>query len=297
MDDDKETKTEEPQKDTKLTDFAEKTKEPKEEQDEKINVTDDKPEEKKIVVEKPDGLPDELWDKERGMLVEDKVLAELNKQTKIANDIRKRMSKGLKADVPDKADGYVIEFDKELVDFKIGEDEKGKEILQGFKEISFKNNMSQSQANGLLNDYFKMLIEKGIVEKPLSEAEQKLANQKFIAEQKSKLGDNADKLITGTVQWIDRNYKSGLFSEAEKDILTKFADKGAENILIIDKFRKMTGEPEIPTTNVKVEGLPSDEEIARGMKENRYSDTELQKIMEKRYRSGKTEPISAKYFN
>lgn len=293
----KETQTEPQDDNKKLTDLAEKPKETQKEQDEKLKITtDDKEPEKKITIEKPDGLPEELWDKERGTLIVDKTLEELNKQTKMASDFRKKISKGLKADLPEKAEDYVFAFDNELAELKIGEDEQGKTELEIVKSAAYKSGIGQMQLNDLVNNYFKGMVEKGIVKKPLSEAEAKLENQKFIAEQKSKLGDNADKLITGTVQWIDRNYKTGLFSESQKDILTKFADQGAENIKILDLLRKMTGEPEIPTINAKVEGLPSDEEIARGMDEEKYSDTELQKIMEKRYKSGKTEPISIKHF-
>lgn len=281
----------------KLTDLAEKPKETEEELKAKEpKVFDDKEEPKKIKVEKPEGLPDELWDAENNMLIEDKVLAELNKQTKMAADFRKKISKGLKADMPEKAEGYIFEPDKDISNLKIGEDEQGKKTLETAKQAAFKSGIGQSQFNDFVNNYFKNLLDAGIIKKPLSEAEAELEHQKFIKEQKAKLGDNADKIITGTVQWIDRNYKTGIFNESQKDILTKFADQNAENVKILDLLRKMTGEPEIPITNAKVEGLPSDEEIARGMKENKYSDTELQKIMEKRYKSGKTGPISIKHF-
>ena len=286
----------EEQEKTKLTDFAEKPKEEKEDTDDKtIDVHGTEPE-KKVTLEKPEGLPEHLWDKEQGNLIVDKTVEELARQTKIANDIRKKMSKGLKADVPTKAEDYVFTFDKSLAELKIGEDEKGKMVINELKNIAFKNNMSQSQADGFVNDYLKMLVEKGIVQKPLSEAEAKIENDKFIREQRAKLGDNADKIITGAAQFIEQNFKTGIFSEKEKDTLIKFIDSGADNILIIDKLRKLTGEPEVPLTNMKVEGLPSDAEIARNMEAGKYTPEEEAEIFKKRSKAGRTEPISIEHF-
>jgi hypothetical protein len=278
-----ETKKEETQEPNKLSELAkpEETKKDDFENDDKIvSIRDDEK-------EKPEGIPEELWDTKTGQLVTDKTIAELTKQTKMASDFRKKISKGLKADLPEKADDYVFEFDKELSDLKIGEDEKGKKILNGLKNVAFKSGIGQSQLKDFVNGYFKMLIDTGVVEKPLSEAEAKLANQKFIAEQKTKLGDNAERIITGTVQWIEQGKNQGFFSETEKDTLIKFADAGAENILILDKLRKMTGEPEIPITNTKIEGLPSDSEIKRKHDNNEYTEEEFDKIMAMRIKAGR----------
>jgi hypothetical protein len=286
-----ETKKEETQEPNKLSELAkpEETKKDDFENDDKIvSIRDDEKEKpKEIEVEKPEGIPEELWDTKTGQLVTDKTIAELTKQTKMASDFRKKISKGLKADLPEKADDYVFEFDKELSDLKIGEDEKGKKILNGLKNVAFKSGIGQSQLKDFVNGYFKMLIDTGVVEKPLSEAEAKLANQKFIAEQKTKLGDNAERIITGTVQWIEQGKNQGFFSETEKDTLIKFADAGAENILILDKLRKMTGEPEIPITNTKIEGLPSDSEIKRKHDNNEYTEEEFDKIMAMRIKAGR----------
>ncbi|HUT85652.1 MAG TPA: hypothetical protein VMW66_02295, partial [Elusimicrobiales bacterium] len=283
---------------TKLTDLATKPEETPEDLDNKmitIKGKDDNDDAKKIEVSKPDGISEELWDKEKGTLITAKAVEELNKQTKMASDMRKKMSKGLKADVPEKAEDYVINLDKDFSELKIGEDEQGKLVLNEIKNIGFKNNMSQSQLDGFVNDYFKMLIEKGIVQKPLSEAEQKIENDKFVAKQKETLGDNAQKIIDGSVHFIHQNYKNGIFSETEKDTMIKFLDGGAENILIFDKLRKMTGEPEIPTTHTKIDGLPSDAEIARKMNNNEYTEEEKQKIFKLREKAGKGR-MSAEHF-
>lgn len=300
MADEKETKPQEeptdPQ-DAKLSDLAEKPKEKKddfENDDKMVSIKEEEEPKKEIEVEKPEGLPNELWDKKQGTLIVDKTLEELNKQTKMASDFRKKISKGLKADMPEKPEGYIFEPVKDISDLKIGEDEHGKKTLETAKQAAFKSGIGQSQFNDFVNNYFKNLLDTGIIKKPLSEAEAKLENQKFMAEQKAKLGDNAEKIITGNVQWIEQNYKHGIFNEADKKILVDFLDKSAENILIIDKLRKLTGEPEMPIINTKIEGLPSDEEIMRKRSAGEYSEEEFDKVMAARLKAGRGKYIVEK---
>jgi hypothetical protein len=291
-----EPKKPEPQEPKKLTDLAEPLPKEKDdfENDGKMVSTREEPQEpKKTEVEKPEGIPEHLWDKEKGELITDKAVEELNKQTKMASDFRKKISKGLKADLPEKAEDYVFEPNKEIADFKIGEDEEGKKTLETAKQAAFKSGIGQTQFNDFVNNYFKNLSDLGIIEKPLSEAEAKIASDKFRSEQKAKLGDNAERIINGTVHWIEQNHQQGFFSEAERDILKSFADKGANNILILDKLRKMTGEPEIPLSNVKIEGLPSDEEIKRKFDNDEYTEEEFDKVMADRIKAGRPKNLPA----
>jgi len=287
----------EPQGTTKLTDHADKPEPKKDEDNDNKEIPlnedgDDKKDDKPIEVEKPEGIPEELWDKENGRLLTDKTVEELNKQTKIATDFRKKISKGLKADLPEKAEDYAIEFDKDLSELKINENKEMKKEIDVAKAAAFKSGIGKSQLNDFMNNYFKQLVESGVIKKPLTEAEQKIENQKYESEQLAKLGDNAKKIITGVAQFIEGQFQKGLFSESEKDIAIKFIDQKAEHVLLFDKMRQQLGEPEIPITNAKIDGLPSDKEIMRKRGAGEYTEEQYAEVMAKRIKAGRPQEIS-----
>jgi len=246
--------------------------------------------EKKTII--PEGVSVELWDAEKNVFNTEKTKEEIARLTKIATDFRKKISKGVNP--PKKAEEYSFSPVEDIKTLELEKNEKTKEIIDEIKKVALEQGLSQPQFDGFLNGYFKMLIDKKMVEKPLTTEEIEAKNEEFKKTELAKLGDNPEKTISNAVQFIDSKYKSGILNEEEKKALIGFIDAGAINILAIDKIRQSTGEEFIPVTGTKVEGVPSDAEIAQNWKT--YTDEQKRDLMEKRIKAGRSERIDASLF-
>lgn len=238
------------------------------------------PEGQQQTFEAPEALANkDFWDSEKGQLKTDLVVEELNRQTKRADDLRQKLSKGLQ--VPENAEGYEFKA-AEGLDIVI--DTKA-EIFGDIKGLALKNNMTNEQLNGFINGYMQLMLDKGLIKKPMSEEEQKAAHQQYIAEQRSILGNKADTIIQSAVSFIESQYRKGIFNETEMKNLKAFADKSAVNVKIINKLREMAGGPVIPVDNSTADGLPTDKEIME--KWGTMSDSEKIKVLEQRQKLGR----------
>ncbi len=231
-------------------------------------------------IEAPETLGNkELWDSEKGQLKTEAVIEELNRQTKRAEDLRKKLSNGVT--VPEKAEDYQVtpeESIKDLLDTK-------SEFFTGLQQIALKQGLSKDQFNGFVNDYLSLCVEKGVVGKPQSEEEIKAAQAQYVAEQKKKLGANADEQINSAVAFIETEYRKGIFTEDEKKELRAFADKSAVTISVLNKLREMAGQPVVPVQGAQMDGLMPDSEIIE--KWGTFSDSEQKKILEQRIKLGR----------
>lgn len=238
------------------------------------------PEGQQQTFEAPEALANkDFWDSEKGQLKTDLVVEELNRQTKRADDLRQKLSKGLQ--VPENAEGYEFKAAEGLdsvIDTKA-------EIFGDIKGLALKNNMTNEQLNGFINGYMQLMLDKGLLKKPMSEEEQKAAHQQYIAEQKDILGNKADTMIQSAVSFIESEYRKGIFDEKEMSALKEFANKSAVNIKVINKLREMAGGPVIPVDNASVEGLPNDREIME--KWGNMSESEKIKVLEQRIKLGR----------
>ena len=231
-------------------------------------------------IEAPEELVNkDLWDAEKGQLKTDLVLEELSRQTKRAEDLRKKLSNGVT--VPQKAEEYEVvptEGVKDLLDTK-------SEFFTGLQGIALKQGLSKEQFNGFVNEYLQMCLDKGVIGKPQSEEEIKAAKEKYVADQKKILGSNADEQIQSAVSFIDTEYRKGVFDESEREALRQFADKSAVNIRVLNKLREMAGQPVVPVQGAKNDSLMTDREIVE--KWDTFSDSEKMKILKQRQELGR----------
>ena len=231
-------------------------------------------------IEAPEGLSNkDLWDSEKGQLKTEMVLEELNRQTQRAEDLRKKLSKGV--DLPKTVEEYNFTAREELKDVI----DADSEMFGNLKEIALKNGFSNEQLNGFINDYMALCVENGLVQKPLSAEEQKAAKEAYVAEQKKILGNNANEQIQQAVGFIESQYKKGLFTEAEKKALLSLADKDAVGIMVVNKLREMSGQPTVPMVNAVNDGLMSDREMLE--KWVSFSDSEKMNLLQKRMELGR----------
>lgn len=231
-------------------------------------------------IEAPEGLSNkDLWDPEKGQLKTELVIEELSRQTKRAEDLRKKLSNGVV--VPQKAEEYEVVPTEQVKDFL---DTKS-EFFTGLQGIALKNGLSKEQFQGFVNDYLGMCVEKGVVGKPQTEEEQKAAQAAYVAEQKKILGANADEQIQSAVAFIETEYRKGVFDENEKKALRDFADKSAVNIRVLNKLREYAGQPVVPVQGAQTDGLMSDAEIIE--KWGTMSTAEQMKILKQREALGR----------
>lgn len=221
----------------------------------------------------------EWWDEEKGALKGEVILEEYKKQAEIAKGLRQKLSKGV--NIPAKPEDYKItpaEGLEAFIDVK-------QPIFGDIKTLAHSLNLSDEQLGGFINGYMKLMVDKKIVSAPKSEEDTAKEKADFLKAERSKLGDKADGLITSAKSFIDTEYKKGIFTESEKNLLSAIADKDAAGIMLVNKIREMAGQPFIPVDNASVDTLPSDRELLSKWKD--FSESEQMDILQQRIKLGR----------
>ena len=91
----------------------------------------------------------------------------------------------------------------------------------------------------------------------MNEQEQQ-SEEDFIKDEKQKLGNNAENIIEGTIQWGKGLVAKGVLTDDDYKELENWGGT-AEGIRLLGKFRQMMGEKEITTTPVEGAQLDKDE--------------------------------------
>ena len=115
-----------------------------------------------------------------------------------------------------------------------------------YKAWAKENNIPQSSFEKLANAYADM-----------NEQEQQ-SEEDFIKDEKQKLGNNAENIIEGTIQWGKGLVAKGVLTDDDYKELENWGGT-AEGIRLLGKFRQMMGEKEITTTPVEGAQLDKDE--------------------------------------
>ena len=253
----------------------------------------------------PEGLDDEIFDAENRTLKEDKVVERLKQnQTDIerwkkqANDMRRKLSKGV--DAPEKIEDYAEQFvPEERYEFIVGETETdvGKhvnEVLGLLDKFAYNHGLSVETAKDLKNMYLRYTEDVKISD-PRTEDEKAQDRASYIAEQKNKLGDNAESIIRENVKFF-REY--GIFSDEEKKELLGAMDKSATWNSIGMKIRKLFGQntsTDIPVKSSLVSGLADDETLAKEYYDDKTSDARRMQILQSRIDAGRTGRLPMSY--
>jgi len=243
----------------------------------------------KTVVDTPAGLDPMLWDSEKGVLKTEDMIKAYQEQKDLALKHRKTISKGLNA--PEKADDYILEFKSKAKDMPLGDD-----VVSVIKRVAHENSLSQEQALNVFDTFLGEMIEAGKIEAPKSEEEISAQQEKYLLEQKKSLGENADKMLGTIKTYAETSLRRGQFSEQERDLFLETIGKNAETVKLGLKMLQQIGEMDIPVSSHPVDGLPSDREIADGMKAGKYTQVELEKLFAMREKAGRPQTLSADLF-
>ena len=175
--------------------------------------------------ERPEWIPPQFWSDEDGPDVEGVF--------KSYNEIRTKMSQGLHKAPKDGE--YAMDVMSEAGI------EEGDEMVEGYLELAKKHGISQDAFNEIASLYFN------------SVGEMNDNVQTTIAEEKAKLGRNADKLIAETDRWLTKMGTSGVITQDEMEAIAN-ASTNASFISGINKIRQSYNEMPIPSIDTQ-EGL------------------------------------------
>ena len=245
----------------------------------------------------PEGLDDEIFDAETRTLKEDKVVerlkqntADIEKWKKQANDMRRKLSKGV--DAPDKVEAYAENYvPEERYDFVMEDNETdvGKhihEVLGKLDEFAYKHGMSVETAKDLKNLYMEYAENVQIID-CRSEEEKAAEKEKYLAEQRKMLGDNADTILKENKKFAE-DY--GLWSDDERKYILSEMNKSAIANSVYGKVRKLFGQnpsDDIPVRGVSVSGLADDRTLADEYYNPSTSDERRMEILQLRIDAGR----------
>lgn len=205
--------------------------------DQQENVSEPK-EETTEPTEKPEGLEDKFWDKDKGQVKTE----DLNKSYL---ELQKQFSMG-KHKAPKEYDVTSLE-----------DVEDDDELKTYFLDWAKENKPTQAAFDNLVNKF-----------KELSVAQEE-ADSINIEEETAKLGPNAQQIIEGVKKWGQGLKAKGVFSDEDFEEFKVFAAT-ANGINTINKLRKYYGEQTIPTAPVDVDGAPSNDELYELVADPKY---------------------------
>jgi hypothetical protein len=208
-------------------------------------------------LKKPDFLPDEYWDAEKGTKLEE-LMEAFSKQEKSYEQLRTKMSKGNH------------KAPKEYSTSDIGEVNADDPLLETYTEWAKENGISQ--------DAFTKLG------KAFTEFQNNVAQDAAINIEKEKqlLGANADEIIQSNVQWGQGMVQKGIFTEADYQEI-EILGGTANGQRVIQKIRSLSGEREIPVASIEGQA-PDKEELRAMVADPRYkTDIKYRKSVEKQY--------------
>ena len=245
----------------------------------------------------PEGLDDEIFDAETRTLKEDKVVerlkqntADIEKWKKQANDMRRKLSKGVDApdDIKAYAENYVPE---ERYDFVMEDKETdvGKhihDVLDKLDDFAFKHGMSVETAKDLKNLYMQYAEDVQIID-ARSDEEKAAAREKYIAEQRKMLGDDAENILKANKKFAE-DY--GLWSDDERKYILTEMNKSAVANSVYGKVRKLFGQnpsDDIPVRGVSTSGLADDRTLADEYYKPETTDQRRMEILQLRIDAGR----------
>ena len=246
----------------------------------------------------PEGLDADIFDAETRTFKEDKVVerlkqntADIEKWKKQANDMRRKLSKGV--DAPDKMEDYAENYvPEERYGFVMDDNETdvGKHVhgvLGILDKFAYEHGMSLETAKDLKNLYMKYAEDVQIID-ARSDEEKAKSRQDYLDEQRKMLGDNAETILKENKKFAE-DY--GLWTaEERKYILSEMNNKAVANTMF-SKIRKLFGQSasdDIPTRGVSVSGLADDRSLADEYYKETTSDARRMEILQLRRDAGRT---------
>lgn len=245
----------------------------------------------------PDGLDEEIFDKETRTLKEAAVVdrlkannVEIERWKKQANDMRRKLSKGV--DAPEKVEDYATDFmpeerfDSIMSDMESVAGKHVHQVLDELDKFAFNHGLSKETAKDLKNMYLNYTETVKIVD--TRSDEQKAKDQElYFADQKKILGENANQIIKDNVRFA-KEY--AMWSDAEREWMLSQMDSNGVANGFFQKIRKLHAQgtsSDIPVRGVSSSGLADDRTLAAEYYKTTTSDQRRQEILQQRRDAGR----------
>lgn len=191
--------------------------------------------------DRPEWIPQQFWSDDDGPDVEGVF--------KAYNEIRTKMSQGLHKAPKDGK--YAMDVMSEA-----GIDD-GDEMLEGYVELAQKHGISQDAFNEIASLYLNTM------------GEMNDNVQTTVAEERAKLGRNADRVIAETDRWLTKMGSSGVISQDEMEAIAN-ASTNANFISGLNKIRQSYNEIPIPTIDMQESGSMTRSDLDDMVADPRY---------------------------
>ncbi len=220
--------------------------------------------------DRPEGLPDELWDGELNDVNKTALLERYQKDQKQILDQRKIISKGT-GKPPERVDEYQVEFDEDVSEF-VKDDDKGLAVA---KAAALEAGMPKDMFDKFAKNYMGTLLKEGLISKdnlPMTDEEIKADDDAFFEEQLKILGDEGKRTKDRVTQRVATLYEKGSLNKEDIEAF-KNAAFDAKGVLFMDKWIALHGnEKMIPTDHVLDEGMATKEQLDSMAGDPRMSD-------------------------
>lgn len=240
--------------------------------------------------EKPEGFPDEFWDAENKGVNAQALFEGLQKQEKIAKDLRSKMGKG-EHKPPEKAADYKLELSEELSALVPSDDP----LVLKAQERAHAHGMSQEAFQGFISEIIGDMAEMQAEQlDPNSEANEE-ARKAYVQEQIKEIGPNGAQVLRAVESWGGELLAEGRISEASLTAMKEEGMVSAPMVRFLNELRGSMGGSSIPI-DMGDDGLPPDAEIA-DMIDKAYESKDAAKIrkteelLDKRRKAGRPEQL------
>lgn len=240
--------------------------------------------------EQPEGFPDEYWDAENGSVNAQALYEGLQKQEKIAKDLRAKMGKG-DHKAPKDAKDYKLELSEEL-SAMVAEDDP---LLGKAREVAHKFGMSQENFQGFMSEMMGSMAEAVAAAADENSPQNEEARKQYIKEQIDAIGPNGPRVLRAVESWGKELLAEGTFNEADVETFVNEGLTSAAMVQMLNRLRARMGGSDIPVEAVD-DGLPPDSEIA-DMIEKAYESKDqakinkVEKLLDDRRKAGRPEKL------
>ena len=206
--------------------------------------------------EKPEGFPDDFWDNDNKKPNTQALYDGLQKQEKIAKDLRAKMGKGAHKP-PEKAEQYTFETSEKAKEFIPPDDP----VVAAAKEVAHKHGLSQEQYAGFMADISDKLVDLVGERGDTNSATNQESQEAYIKEQIKEIGPNGPQVLRALGSWTNELVADGTLTEHDAETLREEGLVSAAMVQAMNRLRSRMGGESIPTQAAD-DGLLPDAEIA-----------------------------------
>lgn len=225
--------------------------------------------------EKPEGFPDEYWDDENKGVNAQALYEGLQKQEKIAKDLRSKMGKG-DHKPPAKPEDYKLDLPEEIASQLAEGDKTIAAAQKRAHELGISQDAYQGFMAGMIEDLVAIAAEHtGEPTQEQLDAQEAETKQRVQDEIKA-IGPNGPQVLRAVESWGKQMLAEGRISEASLEAMTNEGLVSAPMVRMFNELRSSFGGSPIPV-DTGDDGLPPDAEIAE-MIDKAYASKDPAKI-------------------